>query len=302
LAVRSAVVTVLSLAALLLGGDGTALAASSPTPAAGARCVFWGEGHACQSTNPTVVLEVLNEHETSQCLFHESWSWGDGGSEQEVSLRGSIEGSTQLLGAHTYARPGTYKVSVNGYVAAEEQNLEYVCEAPPVEYTFTLLPGSSGQGQGQGQGGVLGTQESSTPPVVSDLSQAHSRWRSGTALARLAASSRHSSSPLGTVFSFDLSEQASVKLSFLREAVGRRVAGTCATATRSNRARPRCRLAVPSGTLSFTASPGSNRAYFQGRISASQALAPAVYELTVAATNAAGRRSAPRSLHFTLVK
>ncbi len=290
---------VLSLSALLLGGHVAALAATSPAPAAGGRCVFWGEAHDCQSTNPTVVLEVLNQHETSQCLFHESWSWGDGSSEQEASLRGSIEGSTQLLGTHTYARPGTYTVSVNGYVAAEEQDLEYVCEAPPVEYTFTLLPGSSGGGQGEG--GVLGSQESSTPPAVTDLAQTHTRWRSGTALARLAASGRPSR-PLGTVFSFDLNEQASVKLSFLREAAGRRVSGRCSTATRSNRSRPRCTLAIPSGALSFTARPGSNRAYFQGRISASQALTPAAYELTVTATNAAGQRSAPRSLHFTLVK
>jgi hypothetical protein len=106
---------------------------------------------------------------------------------------------------------------------------------------------------------------------------------------------------VGTAFSFSLNEQASVKLSFVREALGRRAGGRCVPATGKNRLRRRCRLASPAGALSFTAHPGSNRAYFQGRLSVSRALVPGDYELTVTATNDAGQRSAPRSLHFTVL-
>ncbi|HUH81978.1 MAG TPA: hypothetical protein VLZ06_11690 [Solirubrobacteraceae bacterium] len=262
--------------------------------------MFWGEGHACQSTDPHVILEVVNQHETSQCAFHESWTWGDGTPGEQTTLRGSIEGSTQLLGSHTYARPGTYKISVSGYVVSEEPGLDFICEAPPVEYTFTLLPGT---GTGAA-GGVLGVKESArpSPPVVSNFTQSHREWRAGPALARLARSRNGPASPVGTVFSFDVNEQTSVKLSFLREAAGRRAGGRCAPVSRKNRRRARCRLSTPAGSLSFTARPGRNRAYFQGRISVSQTLTPASYALTVTATNSAGQRSAPRSLHFTILR
>ena len=220
---------------------------------------------------------------------------GDGTPDGEASLRGSIEGSTQLLGTHTYTHPGTYKISVTGSVLSEEPGLDFICEAPPVEYSFTLLPGS----------GVLGVQEareSSAPPIVSGFAQSHRAWRAGTALARLAGSGGQRRSPVGTVFSFNLSEKAAVKLSFVREALGRRLGGRCLPANSKNRPRARCRLSSPVGAFSYTAHPGQNKAYFDGRISLSQALAPASYGLTLTATNAAGQRSAPRSLHFTVLR
>jgi len=277
--------------ALLLGVQGAA--AGAPAGAASTPCVFFGEAHACQSADPQVTLEVLNQHETSQCAFHESWSWGDASAGGEMTLRGSIEGSTQLLGSHTYAAPGTYKIVVTGYVVSEEPNPELICEAPPVEYSFTLLPGSGGP--------APIVRESSPAPVLSALAESHRKWRAGTALAHLAGSGSHPAPPVGTVFSFALNETASVRMSFVREAAGRRVGGRCSAATRTNRRRPRCRLAVAAGTLSFTAHPGRNTAYFQGRISVSRALSPGDYELTITAANAAGQRAPARSLHFMLL-
>jgi hypothetical protein len=290
-----AAITLLAVAtaALLPAAEGPASAAAAPTGGAGAPCILFGEAHACQSTDPNVILEVVNQHETSQCEFHESWSWGDGSAGGELFLRGSIEGSNQMLGRHTYSHPGTYIISVTGYVVSEEPGLDFVCEAPPVEYSFTLLPGS----------GVLGVQESragSLPPVVSGFGQSHRTWRAGTALAHLAGSGAHAPSPVGTTFSFSLNEQATVTLAFAREAAGRRVGHRCAPATRKNRGGTSCRLSRAAGTLSFTAHPGQNRAYFDGRISVSQALTPASYGLTLTAINTAGQRSAPRSLHFTI--
>ena len=108
--------------------------------------------------------------------------------------------------------------------------------------------------------------------------------------------------PVGTIFSFTLNQKAAVKLSFVRQTPGRRVSGRCAPANRSNRTRAHCRLSRPVGALSFTAHPGQNRAFFDGRISLSQALVPAGYALTLTATNAAGQRSTPRSLHFTVLR
>ena len=183
---RPLLATVLLAGALTAaGGVGVASGAGAPPSGVAAPCVFWGEAHACQSTDPTVTLEVINEHETSQCEFHESWAWGDGTPGGETTLRGSIEGSTQLLGTHTYTQPGSYRISVSGNVVSEEPGLDFVCEVPPVEYAFTLLPAAPGSG------GVLGskeTREASAPPVVSGFTQSHPSWRAGAALARLAGS------------------------------------------------------------------------------------------------------------------
>jgi len=57
------------------------LGSASAVPSAGAApsstpCVFFGSGHACESTDPKVTLAVINEHETSLCTLHESSPWG----------------------------------------------------------------------------------------------------------------------------------------------------------------------------------------------------------------------------------
>ena len=294
-AVGTATLLAVATVALAANRQGVAGAATAPPAGSAAPCVFWGEGHACQSTDPNVTLEVLNQHETSQCAFHESWTWGDGTPDGEASLRGSIEGSTQLLGTHTYTHPGTYKISVTGSVLSEEPGLDFICEAPPVEYSFTLLPGS----------GVLGVQEareSSAPPIVSGFAQSHRAWRAGTALARLAGSGGQRRSPVGTVFSFNLSEKAAVKLSFVREALGRRLGGRCLPAIpRTVRGRA-AGSRVPSGRSPTRPTPARTRPTSTAASRSRRRSPQASYGLTLTATNAAGQRSAPRSLHFTVLE
>ena len=59
---------------------------------------------------------------------------------------------------------------------------------------------------------------------------------------------------------------------------------------------------VTRGTLSFAAHAGLNKLAFQGRLTHSKKLPLGRYTLLITATNAAGRRSATRSLHFMIVK
>lgn len=272
------------LLALMPAGAGasrahTADARSTP-------CAFWGAAHSCESTNPTVSLEVVNEHETSLCTFHESWTWGDGDPSEETTLRGSVEGSNQALGTHTYRAPGTYTISVAGYVVAEESGLDYTCEAPPVEYKFTLLPG----------GGVLAGKESKrAAPSLTNVRQSHRVWREGTQLARV---SRARKPPVGTVFSLVLDQQATVRFSFTRKAP------TPKSKCRAKKGahKTRCKRREQVGSFSFTGHAGTSRVSFQGRISAAKKLAPGSYTLTIVATNAARRRSAASSVSFTIVR
>ena len=283
---RAPVLTALIGSSLLLA----ALAAGAPSPvgaaeAISAPCVFWGAAHACESSNPNVTLEVINEHETSLCTFHEGWTWGDGSAAGEATLRGSVEGSRQLLASHTYGQPGTYAISVTGYVMAEESGLEYTCEAPPEEYKFTLLAG----------GAVLAGKEVKAPvPAITNVSQSHRVWREGTKLAMVSQARR---APIGTTFSFTLNEQATVSFAFTQ--VASKTKRRCAAKKHSPNSK--CKPAARVGSFSFTGHGGTNTVNFQGRISAAKRLATGNYTLTIAASD--GHQASPvRSLSFSVVK
>lgn len=116
------------------------------------------------------------------------------------------------------------------------------------------------------------------PPSLRALRQSHRRWRRGRRLAKLARA-RQRRPPIGTAFSFKLSEAAQVQLTFTR----------------------RRRKAVASGTVTVTARKGSNTVAFAGRLDRKHTLAPGTYRVTAIA-NAAGVLSEPRSLTFTIVR
>ncbi len=140
----------------------------------------------------------------------------------------------------------------------------------------------------------------SAPPALSAVSQSASRWREGKLLATL---SRKRRAPLGTTFSFTLSEAASVTLSFSHQVVGRRVKRHgCLALTPRNRHRPSCKRTVIAGTVTLAGHAGLDRIAFQGKLSATRELARGSYTVTTRATNSAGMRSTPAVLHFTIVK
>jgi hypothetical protein len=123
-------------------------------------------------------------------------------------------------------------------------------------------------------------------------------WVAGNKLAGISRMRRH---PVGTVFSFTLSETAAVRFAFVRAAPGRRVGKRCIAPTRRNRKRRGCTRRIPAGSLRFDGHPGLNEVAFQGRLSPSRKLRLGSYTLVITATNAAGQRSAPRTLRFTIV-
>jgi hypothetical protein len=140
--------------------------------------------------------------------------------------------------------------------------------------------------------------EAPLPPAVQQARQSTTRWREGN---RLAGISR-AKTPIGTTFSFSLSEQATVTFSFVESVSGRRVKGECVTQTEKNRRKPTCTRTATAGVLTFTAHGGANKVAFQGRISSAEKLRPGRYTLVITATNSAGVRSAPKSLSFAIVK
>jgi hypothetical protein len=136
-----------------------------------------------------------------------------------------------------------------------------------------------------------------TPPVVSYASPSYSRWRRGNHLAPITKARP----PVGTVFSFTLNEQATVSLAFTQQVGGRKVGGKCVTQTKANQRKRSCKRSVTRAAMSFNGHQGLNKVAFQGRVSRSRTLGLGTYTLVITAINAAGQRSSPKQLTFTIV-
>jgi streptogramin lyase len=141
--------------------------------------------------------------------------------------------------------------------------------------------------------------KAAVPPVLSGVAESASRWREGS---RMAVLSRRHRPPVGSTFKFTLSEPASVQVTFTQVVSGRKVKKRCVAPTHGNAHRRPCPRTVVRGMLALAAHAGSDRIVFQGRLSRSRKLAPGGYTVTFVAVNAAGQRSQPRSLRFTIVR
>lgn len=141
-------------------------------------------------------------------------------------------------------------------------------------------------------------------PSVTGVHESHTKWRDGQKLAQITRKrhKRHRKPPVGTTFSFTLNEPATVTFSFTERVGGRRSNGKCVGQTKKNRRKPACRRTVTAATLSFMAHPGANKIVFQGRISHRKKLKPGRYTLVITASNAAGQRSLPQTISFSIVK
>jgi alpha-tubulin suppressor-like RCC1 family protein len=141
----------------------------------------------------------------------------------------------------------------------------------------------------------------SVAPVITNARESHSTWREGGKLAQISRR-KAKKPPVGTTFSFSLNEQASVILSFTQTVAGRKVGHRCVAKTRHNAKRKACRRTVTPGTLILSGRSGADKIVFQGRISRTRKLTPGRYTLVIMATNAAGQKSKPQKLNFTIVK
>jgi hypothetical protein len=113
------------------------------------------------------------------------------------------------------------------------------------------------------------------PPIIGNPTQSRSVWREGSKLASFARAQRP---PVGTTFAFGLSATAKVTFAF------RQRAGT---------------QSVLRGTLSFAGHAGTDRLFFQGRLSRTKKLKNGRYTVTITAVNNTGS-SRPATLTFTI--
>jgi hypothetical protein len=133
---------------------------------------------------------------------------------------------------------------------------------------------------------------------ISSLRESHSMFAvAGSSTPLTAQASRRR--PHGTIFSFLLSQAATVQLRITTTRPGRRSGESCRPESRALRRKPRCTRTVTIATLLRTADVGTNAIAFTGRIR-HRALRPGRYKATLTATDQAGI-SAPKAIGFTIL-
>ena len=272
-------------------------AAFSDTPApAGSPSAFNGSASSASSPEATVASY--------------SWSFGDGTSAQSA-------GATPT---HVYSSPGNYTVTLtvtdsagcSTQVIYTGQTASCNGSSAATSSQTIAVPGSSsgsspgsgsGSGPSSGSGSSSGSSSgsgsgSSRSPALTGLSETRKVWRAGKALAQI-SSRKKKTVPLGTVFSFDLNEAASVVFEFTTLATGREIGKSCVAQTKKSKSKRRCTRTRIAGTLSFSAHAGANKVAFDGPISRGKRLGAGSYTLVAIAT-AADKQSAPAKLNFTV--
>jgi virginiamycin B lyase len=135
-----------------------------------------------------------------------------------------------------------------------------------------------------------------TTPALSKLKVTPNALRRGSRLPAL------TTAKTGSQLRFTLTTPATVRFTFAKGTVGRKIGSSCVKRTRQNAKRTRCVHHTPvRGSFSVTPSAaGDHRVRFQGRVSAKQALRPGRYRVTARATGADGTASAPANATFTI--
>jgi 6-phosphogluconolactonase (cycloisomerase 2 family) len=253
-------------------------AAFSDTPApAGAASAF--DGSASSASSPETTVAGYD------------WSFGDGTSTQ----------SSGATPTHVYSTAGTYTVtltvtdSAGCSTQAVYTGQTASCNgssAASVSHTI-VVPGSGGPGSGGSGSGAT------VAPILTRLSETQKLWRAGKTLTH-GITHKKKAIPIGTSFSFNLNEAASVTLELTTTAPGRESGKRCVAQSKGNRGKRRCTRTIVAGTLSLAAREGFNDVVFDGRLPNGKTLAPGSYTLTALAT-ASGKQSAPAELRFTVV-
>ena len=194
-----------------------------------------------------------------------TWQFGDGAKANGLSV------------THTYTQPGEYHVTAS---AADEQLFQ---SWPPEQHVENSVSGTIVVTSSP-------TIETGIPLarlLIAQPHQSHRTWRE-----RVRRTHRNGP-PVGTTFTFVLSQPASVRLTFSR------LPGRC-TSHHNTRHDHTCPRPATAGSLSLAGHAGRNTVHFQGRLSRSRWLAPGGYSLTITAANGVGRSTAT-ALVFTIV-
>jgi FG-GAP repeat len=159
--------------------------------------------------------------------------------------------------------------------------------------TYTVIPPQPAGA------GTTGPPTNTKPRLsITAVRESASIWRVGSSQPRIA----RRRPPIGTTFSFVLSDAARVTLSFAQLAPGRSVHGTCAAPSVKDERQPRCTRSTATGALTLSGHGGLNRVRFEGRLARNKTLRPGRYRMVITANTRAGQRTNSGPLHFTVAR
>jgi hypothetical protein len=180
--------------------------------------------------------------------------------------------------------------------------------SPATAYTVTLTAATA---QGSGSGAPVtfttptalstGPPHGSAGPMLTNLKLSPSNFRRGRHVATLTKAKAKKKAATATTISFDLSEAATVTLSFQQSRLGVTVGKRCVAKSRRNAKGKRCSLWTPvRGGIVRAGYSGLDKIHFEGVLDANKPLAAGTYRLSLKASDSAGSENAPQHPAFTL--
>lgn len=209
-------------------------------------------------------------------------------------------GTTSSYGSATVAQRGAASLTP-GPVSAPVSGL-----APGTTYHYRLVA-SNADGTTVGTDQTFTTTSAGGPPGAFGTSGVP-RFLSASVRPAVFAAQRRAraghlgrrQAPIGTTFRYSLSENARVMFTIAQILPGRRVGRACVAPTRRIRTGRACTLLGKPRRFAVDALAGPNTTRFTGRIGG-HALPPGRYQVTLLATDSAGRRSPAKRLTFRVV-
>jgi hypothetical protein len=205
---------------------------------------------------------------------HGTWTFGDG-------TDGPLSGTRAYTAAGKFAAVLT-ATDGNGNTTTVSRSIE-------------VTDPSAGGGGAGGTGPAADT----TAPVFLSAGISNARFRvdaAGAAEPLAAAAAKR-----GTTFRYALSEAATVRFAIKRRRPGRRVAGKCVKPKHGNRGKRRCARFVAAGAFTSAGAAGPNAKRFSGKLG-TRRLAVGRYRVRLTAVDAAGNRSAARTIAMRVVR
>src|SRR3984957_2315038 len=180
--------------------------------------------------------------------------------------------------------------------------------SPATTYTVTLTAASA---QGSGSGAPVtfttptalstGPPNGSAGPKLTNLKLSPSSFHRGKHVSTLTKAKAKKKAATATTISFDLSEAATVTLSFQQSRSGVTVGKRCVAKSKRRAKGRRCSLWTPvRGGVTQAGHAGLDKIRFEGVLDADKPLATGTYRLSLKATNPAGSATAPQHPSFTL--
>jgi acid phosphatase type 7 len=218
----------------------------------------------------------------------------NGALDPAYGIRQFVVGTGGAFFTGLYSRRANSEVAQNNTFGV----LRLTLHATSYDWQFVPVAGKTFTDSGSASchgppGAALPPPSRDTTPVISRLKVSPARFQISSARRR--AVKRE------TVFSYRLSEAATVTFTIRRKFNGRKVSGRCVWASRVNRRNPSCLGYRRVGSFVQAGAAGRNTRTFTGRIGRKR-LHPGSFRAILVATVATGNRSKPSWVDFKIVR